>query len=794
MFSCMGTPHRALAKARTSLHDVYEQYTTSEALPDAFETDQLDMIGRLFDEADADRSGTIDREEFVVLARELLSDTVEDADALFDQIDTDHSNDLTIEEVSVWFTNRMNGEDEADDSLASSAASSGSMRGPAGYSLGNQPSMVGRSTNMSMRSSRIEKGGGLPSKEGWVKKASDSIFGGDEQLFLVLNGTDEILRMYKTESIQLDDNEPADGAAEQAAPAETPVLTCSLHWEIVEIERGHDETALNLQYKNRSPSLVQLKFANAEELQGWWVAFSQIRDLSRRLVPSSDTRPETKTTGAFYFCAKEEEVEKTVDVGTVIGKSSVPGFDLVKDSKGNVSMRPHFWHVARVTYEKVLKLVLRPPRAMYNVGQLGQQSFYFHGFQYVREDFSFTNKRGMKVQCSMWDVLSASTGGAEENTAHKPCLVYLHGNASCRLEAMKQLSLALSLGASLVTLDTSGSGLSEGEYISLGHFEKSDVFELTTFLKDTGRATRIAVWGRSMGAVTALLYAGQLNPLVKCVIVDSPFASLNTLCHELVGRAIKVKDSEKGGFMGFVSEQAISMVNSSMQYRAKFSIEDVSPMEYMPTCQVPTFFLNGDTDKVIHPHHSADLFNAHPGEVPSRKQRKVVSGGHNDVRPFEAYNEIAYFLTTHLLGKSDISARFADIQSKISKFERVTEYVERVARSHDWGAAANGRRSVKEIQHAVGAFKLKLHEFTTNPWTMTPSLIEACISDYKLHEISERKPHDRKNDYPHRMIEAAEQIFVRMLHGDNTGDEFNSGMTDARNKASEETVAALMGH
>jgi dipeptidyl aminopeptidase/acylaminoacyl peptidase len=154
---------------------------------------------------------------------------------------------------------------------------------------------------------------------------------------------------------------------------------------------------------------------------------------------------------------------------------------------------------------------------------------------------------------------------------------------------------------------------------SLGHFEQSDVLELTSYLKDSGRATRIAVWGRSMGAVTALLYAGRLNPLIKCVIVDSPFASLDTLCHELVGRAIKVKDSEKGGFMGFVSEQAISMVNSSMQYRAKFSIDDVNPIEFMHTCHVPTFFINGDNDKVIHPHHSDDLYAAHGGP----KQRKV---------------------------------------------------------------------------------------------------------------------------------------------------------------------------
>mmetsp|Transcript_23773 Transcript_23773/g.63992 ORF Transcript_23773/g.63992 Transcript_23773/m.63992 type:complete len:472 (-) Transcript_23773:1387-2802(-) len=470
MFSCMSTSRTAIAKARNSLGigAAYDLHASSEALPDAFGTEQLDMIGRLFDEADADRSGTIDRDEFVVLARELLSDTVADADTLFDQIDVDHSNDLTIEEVSDWFMNRMAGGDDADGMMEGAEAESS--RGPSGFSLGNQPSIVARSTNFSMvgRSSRIQKGGGLPGKEGWGKKTSDSIFGGEEKLFLVLNGQDEILRLYATDTIQYDESGEGEGGAEEGAggPVETPVIACSLHWEIVEIERGATETSLNLNYKNRSPSQVQLVFANADELQGWWVAFSQIRDLSRRLVPSKDTRPETGNTGAFYFCAKEEEeAEKKVDVGTVIGKSSMPGFDLVKDSNGNVSMRPHFWHVARVTYEKVLKLVLRPPRAMYSVGQLGHQSFSFQGFQYVREDFSFTNKRGMKVQCSMWDVLAASSAGAQEAEVHKPCLVYLHGNASCRLEAMKQLSMALSLGASLVTLDTSGSGLSEGEYI-----------------------------------------------------------------------------------------------------------------------------------------------------------------------------------------------------------------------------------------------------------------------------------------------------------------------------------------
>lgn len=56
-----------------------------------------------------------------------------------------------------------------------------------------------------------------------------------------------------------------------------------------------------------------------------------------------------------------------------------------------------------------------------------------------------------------------------------PCIVYMHGNSSARVEALPQLSLALTLGATLVAFDFSGSGLSGGEYVSLGYYEKDDV-------------------------------------------------------------------------------------------------------------------------------------------------------------------------------------------------------------------------------------------------------------------------------------------------------------------------------
>lgn len=56
-----------------------------------------------------------------------------------------------------------------------------------------------------------------------------------------------------------------------------------------------------------------------------------------------------------------------------------------------------------------------------------------------------------------------------------PCVVYMHGNSSARVEALPQLSLALSLGATLVSFDFAGSGKSGGEHVSLGYYERDDL-------------------------------------------------------------------------------------------------------------------------------------------------------------------------------------------------------------------------------------------------------------------------------------------------------------------------------
>ena len=119
----------------------------------------------------------------------------------------------------------------------------------------------------------------------------------------------------------------------------------------------------------------------------------------------------------------------------------------------------------------------------------------------------------------------------------------------------------------VVAFDFSGCGLSEGEYISLGYYEKEDVNVLINHLRQIDVVTRIALWGRSMGAATAIQCA-QADPSIACIVCDSSFSSLHTLAMELVQHS-------EVNIPGIMVKLAFSMVRKTVKKRAKFDIKYV---------------------------------------------------------------------------------------------------------------------------------------------------------------------------------------------------------------------------
>lgn len=64
----------------------------------------------------------------------------------------------------------------------------------------------------------------------------------------------------------------------------------------------------------------------------------------------------------------------------------------------------------------------------------------------------------------------------------------------------------LSLGVNLCIFDFAGYGNSEGTFVSLGSKEIWDIECVIEHLKEHYRQKKFILWGRSMGAVAALLY------------------------------------------------------------------------------------------------------------------------------------------------------------------------------------------------------------------------------------------------------------------------------------------------
>ena len=99
-----------------------------------------------------------------------------------------------------------------------------------------------------------------------------------------------------------------------------------------------------------------------------------------------------------------------------------------------------------------------------------------------------------------------------------PCIVYLHSQGSSKLEGKFLIDRCAEEGICLCLFDFLGSGVSSGEYVSLGLFEQLQVEQVINFLTEKYQIGSVGLWGRSMGAVTALLYSERNSYRVSSIV------------------------------------------------------------------------------------------------------------------------------------------------------------------------------------------------------------------------------------------------------------------------------------
>ncbi|KAL6197779.1 hypothetical protein ACLB2K_027573 [Fragaria x ananassa] len=258
-----------------------------------------------------------------------------------------------------------------------------------------------------------------------------------------------------------------------------------------------------------------------------------------------------------------------------------------------------------------INFVIRPPRADYNPDQyLWERDFTLAGRAYKRQDLELTNARGHTLQCSHY----LPSPFPEDSSL--PCVVYCHGNSGCRADANEAAVILLPSNITVFTLDFSGSGLSDGDYVSLGWHERDDLKIVVSYLRSNKQISRIGLWGRSMGAVTCLLYGAE-DPSIAGMVLDSAFSNLYVLMMELV-------DVYKIRLPKFTVKMAVQYMRRVIEKKAKFDIMDLNCLQVAPKTFIPALFGHAKDDKFIQTSHSDLIYKSYAGLL-----HKIISGVHS---------------------------------------------------------------------------------------------------------------------------------------------------------------------
>ena len=124
----------------------------------------------------------------------------------------------------------------------------------------------------------------------------------------------------------------------------------------------------------------------------------------------------------------------------------------------------------------------------------------------------------------------------------------------------------------ICSFDFSGYGSSEGQYSTLGMKEHKDLRAVVEYLRDTLDIEEIYLWGRSMGAVTSILFAHHNNDIdIQGMVLDSPFTETKTMICDLI--------SSRASVPRFLIKTALIPIGSTIKAKTGYDVLANNPID-----------------------------------------------------------------------------------------------------------------------------------------------------------------------------------------------------------------------
>ena len=152
--------------------------------------------------------------------------------------------------------------------------------------------------------------------------------------------------------------------------------------------------------------------------------------------------------------------------------------------------------------------------------------------------------------------------------------------------------------------------------------------------------TRVVLWGRSMGAASAIKYCELVETFqvssqqeVIGVILDSCYKSFDKLAVEIGNRHSELPE--------FLIKMGYIFIRGTLEEMGKFKVEELELEEIVRTLDVPMLFFTSNEDVTVHSHHSISLFDncSH-----SKKKLAYIKGLHNESRDSNYLKDVRNFI------------------------------------------------------------------------------------------------------------------------------------------------------
>lgn len=246
----------------------------------------------------------------------------------------------------------------------------------------------------------------------------------------------------------------------------------------------------------------------------------------------------------------------------------------------------------------VLKMITKPH--IHTIEEMRKQQIEAEHINFDRYDIEW-NKQPFELNGlhgKLRGHLIINKESEKDQNARRYVSIICHGHTVNHVSSIKYGMIFYDLGFDVIIYDHGYHGESEGEFTTLGNYERYDLSKVIDYARlKFGKDCILALHGESMGAVTVLTELG-LRSDINLVVADCPFGNTFNYLSELFRQKTKLP-----------SFPIIQMIRLLAKILYGFDFYDCNPIDCVKNSDVPICFIHGKNDSFINCYHSVEMFN-----------------------------------------------------------------------------------------------------------------------------------------------------------------------------------------